>query len=232
MAAPTTIIHTPTNLLENSLDFYQRLKFKVIPSSTSNFVTDGKAIIEINPSHSTRAGLKCFKANWDTEIKELEKQTAIIPIENGQLLSSPNNVKVYLMNGNAEIDFEPAESSFGLPGNFMGLSLETTDMSRSNDFWQILGYQKTYGDPEQGWMSFSNGSSIGVSLMKTLSCPHLFFNPSMTYFNGKNNLEVIKNIREAGIPITQEISHFNKEGIVDNIIIRDPGGYGFFLFSD
>jgi len=73
---------------------------------------------------------------------------------------------------------------------------------------------------------------MAVSFMQPNSCPHLFFNPSMTYFNGKNNLPIIAKIREAGIPITEEITHFNQEGIVDNIIIRDPGGYGFFIFSD
>jgi len=54
----------------------------------------------------------------------------------------------------------------------------------------------------------------------------------LTYFNGKQNLKVIEQIRNNGISITEEITHFNKEGIVDNIIIRDPGGYGFFIFSD
>jgi len=73
---------------------------------------------------------------------------------------------------------------------------------------------------------------MAVSFMQPNSCPHLFFNPSMTYFNGKNNLPIIAKIREAGILITEEITHFNQEGIVDNIIIRDPGGYGFFIFSD
>ena len=45
-------------------------------------------------------------------------------------------------------------------------------------------------------------------------------------------MEVIGKVRELGIPIAEEITHFNKEGLVDNIIIRDPGGYGFFIFSD
>ena len=54
----------------------------------------------------------------------------------------------------------------------------------------------------------------------------------MTYFNGGNNLAVIQDIREAGIPITEEITQFNDRGEVDNVIIRDPGGYGFFIFND
>jgi len=68
--------------------------------------------------------------------------------------------------------------------------------------------------------------------MQPYSCPHLFFNPSMTFFNGKENLQIIERIRNLDIPITEEIREFNKEGIADNIIIRDPGGYGFFIFSD
>lgn len=43
---------------------------------------------------------------------------------------------------------------------------------------------------------------------------------------------MIEAVRKAGIPITEEITHFNSEGIVDNIIIRDPGGYGFYVFND
>jgi hypothetical protein len=69
--------------------------------------------------------------------------------------------------------------------------------------------------------------------MKPNICPHLFFNPSMTYFNGKEgNPKVIAKVRELDIPIAEEITHFSKDGSVDNIIIRDPGGYGFFLFND
>ena len=58
------------------------------------------------------------------------------------------------------------------------------------------------------------------------------YNPSLTYFNGGKNLPVNAAIREAGIPITEEITHFNEDGIVDNVILRDPGGYGFYIFND
>jgi hypothetical protein len=68
--------------------------------------------------------------------------------------------------------------------------------------------------------------------MKPQTCPHLFFNPSLNFFNGEDNISIISKIRSLDIPITEEITHFNKENKVDNIIIRDPGGYGFFLFND
>ena len=45
-------------------------------------------------------------------------------------------------------------------------------------------------------------------------------------------MTIIEGVRTANIDITEEISHFNPDGIVDNIIIRDPGGLGFFIFSD
>ena len=63
-------------------------------------------------------------------------------------------------------------------------------------------------------------------------CPHLFFNPSLTFFNGENNLKIIDQINNLNIAVTEEITVFNEDNIVDNIIIRDPGGLGYFLFSD
>ena len=117
-------------------------------------------------------------------------------------------------------------------GNFAGVSLETTAIKNSIQFWNILGFEQNMGSIESGWVSLVNKDGMSISLMAPLICPHLFFNPSLTYFNGTNNLNVIKEINARSIPITEEITHFNKEGIVDNIIIRDPGGLGFFLFSD
>jgi hypothetical protein len=227
-----SIIHTPTNNLQNSLDFYSKLNYQIISEQNPTFVTDGKVIIEINPDRFARAGLKLFKDSWSNEIKVLEKLASIYNIENGHLVRELNGVWVYLIEGNLDIKFNISENHFGNTGNFSGLSIETTEMAKSAYFWGALGYTKTHGSVEQGWITLSNNDEMVVSLMKPLSCPHLFFNPSMTFFNGKDNLSYIKKIREANIPIAEEITHFNKKGIVDNIIIRDPGGYGFFIFND
>jgi hypothetical protein len=89
--------------------------------------------------------------------------------------------------------------------------LETTDIVKFIKVWQNLGFKKTMGSLEQGWITFQNGDGMGVSLMKPMSCPHLFFNPSLTYFNGKKNPEIIQKIRELGVPIAEEITHFNKK---------------------
>lgn len=232
----TTIIHTPTNQLATSLSFYKKLKFETLSEADPVVVTDGKAIIEINPDRYARAGLKCFKRSWKAEVADLEKHTKVIPIDQGYLLSAPSGVWIYLMEQEwelAPVSIAMEDPCFGVPGNFMGLSLETIDMDASASIWQILGYEKSMGSVEQGWVTYTDASGFGVSLMKPLMCPHLFFNPSLTYFNGKeNNPIIIDKIRALDIPIAEEITHFNQEGKVDNIIIRDPGGYGFFIFND
>ena len=60
-----------------------------------------------------------------------------------------------------------------------------------------------------------------ISLIQAQQCPHLFFNPSMTYFNGSHNLEIIESIKKQIIEITEEVTEFNSKGEVDKIILRD-----------
>lgn len=105
-------------------------------------------------------------------------------------------------------------------------------MEKAIQIWQLLDFKQTMGGVEQGWICLTNEAGFTVSLMKPYSCPHLFFNPSLSYFNGADNLAVIEKVRATAIPITQEITHFNPKGIVDNVILRDPSGLGFFIFSD
>jgi hypothetical protein len=227
-----TIIHTPTNNLQDSLDFYHKLQFKTVRHKKLTLVTDGKALIEINPERIARAGIKIYQSDWSKIIVKLEEETAITKITDGYLLSDPSGAWIYLIEKKADFEFKPEKNAFGVTGNYAGISLETTDIAKSIRIWTILGFKKTMGSLEQGWVTLQNEDGVGISLMKPMSCPHLFFNPSLTYFNGKNNLNIIQNIRDIGIPITEEITHFNDKGVVDNIIIRDPGGFGFFLFSD
>lgn len=226
------IIHTPTGNLKESLSFYTKLGFRVIRSDQPPLVTDGRAVIEINPAPYARAGVKCYKSSWKPEVEELKKETKVTSHERGFLFGDPTGTWFYLMEEEPELPAQTSTGDTGLLGTYAGLSLETTDMTRSAAILRILGFREGDGSEEQGWIAFVSDDGFVISLMKPLSCPHLFFNPSMTYFNGENNLEVIRNIRQADIPITQEITAFNKEGIVDNVIIRDPGGYGFFIFND
>ncbi|MES2138749.1 MAG: hypothetical protein V4511_03520 [Bacteroidota bacterium] len=226
------IIHTPTNKIEKSYSFYEKLGFKVISKENPLIVTDGKAIIEVNPDRFAREGIKLFKKSWASEVTNLKELTSLINLSNGFLFFDPSGIAIYLIESDFNFPFMVADSSFSSLGNFAGLTLETADIKRSFTIYEILGFAKNMGAVEKGFVGLIGGDNFNIVLMSPLQSPHLFHNPSLTYFNGKNNMAVIKKIRELNIPITEEISTFNKEGIVDNIIIRDPGGYGFFIFSD
>lgn len=227
-----TILQTPTNQIENSLDFYTKLDFKVISEKNPLLLSDGKVIIEINPDRFARAGIKLIDTSWESTIKDLKNITTVLKIESGYLLSDPSGTWIYLIENEKPPVYNLSNISSSVLGNFAGLSLESIAIQKSLDLWSVLGFSKTMGSIDQGWVSLQNKNKIGVSLMKPNSCPHLFFNPSLTYFNGKNNPAIIEKIRSLGIPITEEVTAFNKEGIVDNVILRDPGGYGFFVFND
>ncbi|MCB9222581.1 MAG: hypothetical protein R2780_13165 [Crocinitomicaceae bacterium] len=228
----TVVIHTPTPSLKNSLSFYKKLEYKVISEANPTLITDGKNLLEINADRKARAGLKMYRKSWTEEVEKLKPLTTVYEVENGYLLNDLNGCWIYLINDEFKLDYPLADSATAVTGNFMGLSLESANMARSLEIWTILGFSTIMGSAESGFIIIQNAEGFSLSMMKPLLCPHLFFNPSMTFFNGKNNLNIIKKIRKLGIPITEEITVFNKEGIVDNIIIRDPGGYGFFIFSD
>lgn len=225
-------IQTCTGDLVLSKAYYQKLGFTLLSENEPTLFTDGKMLLEINPDNFARTGLKLYQADWSETIALLKKRTAVIPFDGGNLVSDPNGVKVYLIDGEMVSKHELKGESTAIPGNFAGLSIEAVDVTKTVEFWEILGYKKTMGSIVQGWIAFDNGTSIGISIMKPMVCPHLFFNPGLTFFNGGKNLPVIQKIKEVGIPIAEEITVFNKEGIVDNVIICDPGGLGFFIFND
>lgn len=226
------IIQTPTNGLANSLSFYTKLGYTILSEENPTLVSDGKAVIEINSVRQARAGVKLYAESWEEPVKKLVGITSVLEIEQGFVLADPSGTWIYLLSDELAPDVDTSKAKPSIVGNFAGLSLEVIDMNRAIKIWNILGFEKTMGDVEQGWLVLANSEGFGVSLMKPNMCPHLFFNPSMTFFNGKDNLAIIEKIRATGISIAEEITHFNKEGMVDNIIIRDPGGYGFFIFSD
>ena len=232
MNQPTAIIQTCTGNLVASKAYYQKLAFTQLSADKPTIFTDGKFLLEINPENTARTGLKLYQKDWTRTIQALKEITAVFDLEDGYLVSDPNGVKVYLMNGELTGDYQIKGESTAILGNFSGLSIEAVDIKRSIKFWQTLGYKKTMGDIEKGWVAFENGSTVGISIMKPMVCTHLFFNPGLNFFNGEKNLSIIQKIRELDIPIAEEITIFNKEGIVDNVILCDAGGLGFFIFND
>ena len=227
-----TIIQTPTPNLSESRSFYEQLGYQLVSNNNLNLFTDGTVQIAINPDRFARISIQLYHTDWSTILAQLPNNTPLTTIQQGHILSDPNGIYIHLLKDNLAVSPSLDKQIKVAPGQFAGISIETLDMKRTTSFWKALGYQLTQGAEEQGWMTFGNGSGVDVSIMKAGTCPHLFFNPSLTYFNGGNNIATIEKIRKTNIPITEEITQFNPDGLVDNIIIRDPGGLGFFIFND
>ena len=164
-------------------------------------------------------------------ISALEKIAPITKTDNGFITTSPSGCWVYLAQSEAP-KLNTLNEQNTILGNFSGISIESHSFKKEVKFWELLGFKITAGSANDPWASLVNEDKFVISLMKPLMCPHLFFNPSLTFFNGKNNPQIIDEIRTRKIPIRQEITHFNKNNIVDNIILCDPSGLGAFIFND
>ena len=225
------IIQSPTPKLEESLNFYKKLNFSEVDLNDEKYVTDGKALIKINTSRYARPGVLLYRQDWSEVV---EKAKSLVPVyeKNGEsILADSTGSWIYLLSGDGPT-FKPQENCYSTLGNFAGMSLETISMSQSQKLWELFGFKVGMGGPDQGWMTMNDENNNSISFMHPNACPHLFYNPSLTYFNGANNPKVIQEIRDADIPITEEITFFNKNNEVDNVIIKDPGGLGFFIFND
>lgn len=224
---------TTTPAIDVSIEFYTKLGFSSSNCGKSTYIHGGKAIIEIEENRKFRAGVKLYKENWDSEKSRIEGSFSILKLEDGDAIELPGGTWIYLLRGTESPTTSVTVSDDNtVLGNYYGLSFETIEIQRSIALWNILGFEISMGSVDTGWVGMSNNDGFSISIMKALSCPHLFFNPSISYFNGVDNMAVISKIREINIPIIEEITVFNDQNIVDNIIIRDPGGLGFFVFSD
>ena len=228
-----TVIQTPTPNVEESKAFYTILGFVSLSTKPTPIFSDGKCIIEINPERYARSGVISYRKQWNSKlIEELRNITPVLETPKGYKLCLPSGTWIYLTNSKQDYSFNLESINPSVLGNNVGISIETPNLKISRDILRLIGFANQEGDVEKGWVSLTNEESFTISLMKPDTSPHLFFNPSLTYFNGENNLTVIEKVRALNIPITEEITHFNKDGTVDNIITRDPGGLGFFLFND
>jgi hypothetical protein len=226
-----TTLQIPTPNLKASIAFYKDLNFETASINEQHYVYDEQLQIEINPNHFIRPGIKMYREQWKGCLEKLKELVELTPLESGYLASSPSGCWVYLMDRpSPTLNLNTPNKT--ILGNYAGVSLESCAFQKSIEFWHILGFKTTAGSINDPWILLSNEENFKISIMKPNMCPHLFFNPSLSFFNGKENEKIISSIRQKNISIAQEITHFNDKGIVDNIILRDPSGLGFFIFND
>lgn len=223
------IVQTPTPDITKSTDFYSKMGFTQI--ANSNMFTDGKTIIEINSERFARPGIKLIADSWSKEVELVKALTKVIQTDDGYLLGDGTGTWIYLIES-SESPSIPENCAPSLFGNNQGLTIESIDIEKAASIWNALGFKTVAGKVEQGWISLVNNGGVVLNIMTPNCCPHLFLNPSISFFNGTNNPLIIETIRATGIDIKEEITHFNKENNVDNIIMSDPGNIGFFIFND
>ncbi|NLR92023.1 hypothetical protein [Flammeovirga agarivorans] len=213
----------------NTAAYYIDLGFEIIKEKDRIWAVSKEVQIALSSIPTDRKGILYF----NSEAIDLIKKNNVFynESENGEItVMTPAGILMTIVNQ------EPPKlisEKTSILGNYMGISIETINMNASVGFWENLGFTIGMGNVDQGWVSMTNNNGDIISLMKYGMCPHQFFNPSMTFFNGKEkNPIVINNIRESNTPIAEEITHFNEEGIVDNIVLKDPSGVGCFVFND
>lgn len=214
--------------LETSILFYQKLGFTKI-SDQPLIYSDGILNVELNANSSARAGLKFYSSNIHTALNIIKDDYKIFDIDNDKFIIDDTGTWLYFQEIK-KVKNTPIKKS--KLGNFMGLSLESDKIDKLVNLYSKLGFKIDSEISNENFKVLTNSIGFNISLMSPLSCPHSFHNPSLTFFNGENNNQIINKLRKFNVDIFEEITIFNEKGDVDNIIIRDPGGYHFFIFND
>ncbi|MBX2814612.1 MAG: DUF677 domain-containing protein [Saprospiraceae bacterium] len=161
---------------------------------------------------------------------EAKKRTGFVyALMDGQSgpFQDPDGVKFF------PVDHFPEEGTqVSICGNFAGLSLEVMDLKESLRFYEALGFLPDSGGVEKGWISMKTDSGPDLALMSAGACPHIFHNPSVSYFKGKENMKIIERLRKTGVKLDEELTIFSPDHIVDNVVLVAPGPMCFFIFSD
>lgn len=190
-----TIVQTHAISLKESLAFYKSLNFKVVSTKNPTIVTDGKVFIEINPSKCSRAGIKVFDDDLNNRMKAISKIAPCFQKEDGFITASPEGTWVYFTKPLDNAILESSNAPSSALGSFSGFTLETVSIDFSLKFWKMLGFKLVAGSSVDGWAQLSGLSGFGIAFMHPEMCPHSTINPSLTYFNGKANPEIIRNIK-------------------------------------
>lgn len=124
-------------------------------------VSDGKAIIQINPDRYARAGIKLFSTDRKQLADELRKLTTVIKKEGGYLLTESAGIWISLVESDEPLDIQMSETCYSALGNYAGIRLETPCVELSEKILGLLGFMKD----DYGWLSFENADNEGDNVI-------------------------------------------------------------------
>ena len=181
--------------LNQSIVFYEKLGFKIQTLGTRIIALDAQSCIEINPERTARVCIQQHQSNWNKTLLNLKSHTPIIKTKKGYLITDHNGIWIKLIVETWDEKITSLNYK-SLLGNYAGVCIETLEVSKSYEFWNLLSFSSKSKDFSKGWIEMKSEVGDSISLIKAQQCPHLFFNPSMTYFNGSHNLEIIESIKK------------------------------------
>ena len=223
----TTTLITPTPDAAASERFYTSVGFRPLGEG---WFADVGLTVRVDPIRTARTALVLHGPVTAELVEALSAFGRVVEQGERRVARDPNGVLLVLDPTDAPA--VPDDLGPSVLGPFVGLSIESVDPVRTTAFWEAAGWSRTKGDPGQGWVTLEREGCIGLSVLGFGMCPHLFPNPGLTYFNHGQNPAVIAELRKRGVPFAEEITVFNEQGEVDNVILCDPGGTGFLVFND
>lgn len=203
------IVESPAPDVNASLSYYKDIGFESTKWRKAYLCHIKKLTIFLNPDPYSRPCINLFGAQ--------EERTMV----------SPSGTWVKERKEKIKYSSQDTKS---LLGNYAGVCVETLDLEASFIFWQAKGFKGDF-DLNVSWCQLENENGDRLSLLKANSCPHLFTNPSLAFFNGPENSAIIQKIKALRLPVNQEVI-FGEEASAENLILNDPGGLGFFIFND
>lgn len=225
----TVCINLPTFSRGKTPRLFKNLGF--VPAGKDllgqSLITDGNVWVRLDEESEYGPGLLYF-AETVTPLPLGESVSEEVESEWAMEWKSPEGVSLTILQTPHDEMPDNTSSSLSPFGTFYEVSLMTTDFDASVVWWQKAGFFITHGNPATDNFITLSDDMIRVGLYRPGSCPHIFNNPAVTYFDGEMAEKIVA-AKEIGISFAQEITH--KEGVISDGIVETEEGWHVFLFS-
>jgi len=219
--------------LDQSLKFYSSLGFKIITLEKTvkvpwAIISDGTLIFMLSQNEFPSPAVIYYTENFDPRI-----QTA----QNFQIISNdpqkprtaiandPNGIGFTLINLKSQYLPRKPVGLTVIPGSFKELSIPTSDLNASLDFWTRLGYKRQSGSGQAGDKILLSDNLLQIGFYTEAVFP----TPTLTY--QKSDLSAaLQDIQSAGVkimPIRSESS-----GDLLELIFTSPDGQSLRIIPE